>query len=108
MTSIGLATTLDRLTFSSAIEFDHNLLVHILGQVEDVFLLPICLGATLIPATTATMVPSTTAIASATSTSKLSSFRHVGNNVVEDGAKIVCQIQIMSPTTTYDRVPKSA
>lgn len=59
-----------RLTFSTAVELDGDLLVDVLGQVKDVLLLPLCTAGLLRSATT-----TSTAASTATAT-KIATLRH--------------------------------
>lgn len=61
-----------RHTFTTTVELDLNLLVHILVEVQDVFLL----GLLLCTATTATFLAAATTTTTPTTTAERASFRH--------------------------------
>lgn len=62
--------------FSAAAELDHNVLVHVLCEVEDVFFLGSCLLCAALGILCAASSTATTASTSATA-AELASFRHV-------------------------------
>jgi len=66
------------LTFPSAIEFDLDLLVHILCQVENIFLLGLFLFSTSRSSSTAASIMTTSpaSLVTTTTTSEMSPLRH--------------------------------